>query len=380
MTDDFIIKLFIKDNGKLQLNYMKKKWIESHEDIKQYLENRYDDFTGDINYAEIIYRIKHNIDVIPKCIVCGKPALFKNFSYGYRDYCSYECSVKSKKRSDKFRQTYMERYGDLTKDEYKIMYHWVQSHVEKAYNTNIKRYGFKYPTQSDEIKEKIKHTCLKKFGEDNPNKCREVRQKIESTNISKYGTKNAMKSDIVRQKQSLSQKSAEVQLKKEKTWMSNFNQTNPAKCQEIIDKIFATKKKNNTSNSSHHELLVKEFLIKNNIKFMQNYKSELYPFHCDFYLNDFDLYIELNITWTHGFRPYIENDPLCEIQLQKWKEKSVSSNYYKDAINTWTIRDTQKRIVARNNNLNYLEIFDKNSDNILSIIADKIKLLQRYDL
>ena len=55
MTDDFIIKLFIKDNGKLQLNYMKKKWIESHEDIKQYLENRYDDFTGDINYAEIIY-------------------------------------------------------------------------------------------------------------------------------------------------------------------------------------------------------------------------------------------------------------------------------------------------------------------------------------
>ena len=72
MTDDFIIKLFIKDNGKLQLNYMKKKWIESHEDIKQYLENRYDDFTGDINYVEIIYRIKHNIDVIPKCIVCGK--------------------------------------------------------------------------------------------------------------------------------------------------------------------------------------------------------------------------------------------------------------------------------------------------------------------
>lgn len=273
----------------------------------------------------------------------------------------------------------MERYGDLTKDEYKIMYHWDQTHVEKAHNTNIKRYGFKYPTQSDEIKEKIKHTCLKKFGEDNPNKCREVRQKIESTNISKYGTKNAMKSDIVRQKQSVSQKSAEVQLKKEKTWMSNFNQTNPAKCQEIIDKIFATKK-TNTSNSSHHELLVKEFLIKNNIKFMQNYKSELYPFHCDFYLNDFDLYIELNITLTHGFRPYIENDPLCEIQLQKWKEKSVSNNYYKDAINTWTIRDTQKRIAARNNNLNYLEIFDKNSDNILSIIADKIKLLPRYDL
>lgn len=55
MTDDFIIKLFIKDNGKLQLNYMKKKWIESHEDIKYYLENRYDDFTGDINYGYNFY-------------------------------------------------------------------------------------------------------------------------------------------------------------------------------------------------------------------------------------------------------------------------------------------------------------------------------------
>jgi len=43
--------------------------------------------------------------------------------------------------------------------------------------------------------------------------------------------------------------------------------------------------------------------------------------------------------------------------LDKWKLKAESSDFYKNAINIWTNTDCIKRQTAKNNNLNYLEIF-----------------------
>ena len=45
-------------------------------------------------------------------------------------------------------------------------------------------------------------------------------------------------------------------------------------------------------------------------------------------------------------------------KLKKWKEKSQNSNFYKKAVEVWTIRDVKKRNTAKQNNLNYLEFFN----------------------
>ena len=90
---------------------------------------------------------------------------------------------------------------------------------------------------------------------------------------------------------------------------------------------------------------------------IRQYKSSVYPFHCDFYIQSDDLYIEYQGSWTHGNMPYIEGDTACVQQLQLWKKKAENSEYYKDAIETWTYRDVIKRETARKYKLNYIEIW-----------------------
>ena len=48
---------------------------------------------------------------------------------------------------------------------------------------------------------------------------------------------------------------------------------------------------------------------------------------------------------------------ITDNKLNYWKDKSVSSRFYKNAINVWTVRDTNKRQTAILNNLNYKELW-----------------------
>jgi hypothetical protein len=68
---------------------------------------------------------------------------------------------------------------------------------------------------------------------------------------------------------------------------------------------------------------------------------------------------------------YNSNDPKCIEILNKWQkndkiqeEKGNYNNLYKNAINTWTIRDVKKYQMAKNNNLNYLILWYKDYKNI----------------
>ena len=67
------------------------------------------------------------------------------------------------------------------------------------------------------------------------------------------------------------------------------------------------------------------------------------------------MFIECQYYWTHGGHPYNKENDKEKFEL--WKEKAKTSKYYQNAINTWTIRDVNKREIANKNNLNYLEFF-----------------------
>lgn len=126
-----------------------------------------------------------------------------------------------------------------------------------------------------------------------------------------------------------------------------------------LSKEYITKKLNNSFNSSNVETKFYEELLKENKNktIYKQYKDERYPFYCDFYILEDDLFIELNAHWTHGGRPYDSQDIECQKQLSIWQEKAKTSQFYQNAIITWTIRDVEKQECAKKNNLNYKVIY-----------------------
>ena len=126
-----------------------------------------------------------------------------------------------------------------------------------------------------------------------------------------------------------------------------------------VTKQYLTRKLHNTFNTSNaEEALYKELLLENSNKTIyRQYKDDRYPFYCDFYIVEDDLFIELNTHWTHGGMPYDPDNPLCQEQLRVWKEKAQTSKFYAQAIKTWTERDVQKLNCAINNKLNYKVIY-----------------------
>lgn len=131
------------------------------------------------------------------------------------------------------------------------------------------------------------------------------------------------------------------------TWKINKN--------VILEQSYKTKKKNKSFNTSSDELI---FYNKLKEKFSEadifkQYKSNVYPFACDFYIKSKDLYIELNINWTHGGCLFDINSKENQDKLVRWKEKAETSKFYQKAIDVWTIKDLQKFKIAKENNLNY---------------------------
>lgn len=144
---------------------------------------------------------------------------------------------------------------------------------------------------------------------------------------------------------------------------------------EYEKKRIASRRRHKTFNVSNLEKTFFEQLQKHfktdDIK--RQYTDELrYPFLCDFYIVSKDLFIEINGNWTHGFMPYDPENEDCKKQLLIWEEKAKTSEYYKNAIETWTIRDVNKLRTATTNQLNYVTLYTKQDmDNFLKTIEEQ---------
>lgn len=119
-------------------------------------------------------------------------------------------------------------------------------------------------------------------------------------------------------------------------------------------------RENKTFNSSKQEDLFYEYLINKYGKddIIRQYKEQRYPFNCDFYIKSKDIFIELNLNWTHGREPFNAANPNHLQRVKTLKERSVYSDFYKIALNVWTERDPNKIKTAKLNNLNYVMYYD----------------------
>ena len=141
------------------------------------------------------------------------------------------------------------------------------------------------------------------------------------------------------------------------TCLKKYGVTNPSLSKEIQNKKYETMETNNSFNTSKPEEEIYKLLVEKYGEVKRQYKSELYPFRCDFYIPSIDIYIEYQGTWSHGKEPYVKSLEQQE-KVKLWESKNTK--YYKNAIKTWTIIDPLKRNTAKINNLKWIEFFNMN--------------------
>lgn len=348
--DKYILDLY--DKGyKLTWGNLKK----SYPCIFSYLINRFDDNCKKI--TEVIYRIRNGLNSHPTCPICGKSVRFIDKSRGYKVYCSLEC-----KNSDKGKQLFNTKVKHTCLDKYGVKNVFQNREViEKCKQTCLQRYGYEHACQSEGIKKKTRETCIVRYNYPVSSQNYKVKEKLIETNMSRYGVPYTFMSNMQKEKS-------------KETCLEKYGYEYALQVPSIREKGYLTMKQKGNFITSKLEKCLRNYLIENKIKFKEQYKSELYPFKCDFYLVEYDLYIEIQGHWHHGYNDKTKEYVKYGEDMQKtselmtlWKQKAIYSQSYKDAIEVWSKRDVLKREIAQKNNLNYLEIFTNNCEQLLEV-------------
>ena len=350
-----------------------------------------EEFNG-LNPQESLYLLSHNMDGPPKCPICSNIIVFNR---GYNKTCSKECSKKLILLNSQ--KTLLKRYGVINIGQSNII-------KEKVKQTKLKRYGEPYYHNVNKMKQtklerygatnyvnpdKMKQTKLERYGNSNYVNTNKIKQtklerygdpyyrnanKMKQTKLERYGNSNYVNSNKAKQTKLERYGDANYNNREQtkRTCLERYGAENFVQSEEwqkIIkneewqkhrkEAEINTKRKNHTFNTSKPEengykLLCDKYGVEN-IK--RQYKSELYPFACDFYVKSLDLYIEFNFHWTHGGHLYNNNNIKDIITKCRLNIKSKTSKFYKIALNVWCKADVNKYNVAKKNNLNYLAFY-----------------------
>lgn len=301
--------------------------MSNHPEVYDYVVNRYDDSES---FRESWCRILHSIEERPTCKVCGAKVKFIGFIPTPKEKLfSIGCCNKHRQLCpetiNKAKGTFFTKYGVSNPNKLKSV-------RDKIKNTCLVRYGVDHNWKSEESKEKAKKTCLQKYGVEYSFQSENNKEKAKKTWLKKYGVDHPCKSKIVQEK---------------------FDHTGQ------VEKMIETKRKNKTFSTSQVEeeayIILEEKYGQENV--LRQYKSDEYPFACDFYVKSEDLYVEIQGNWTHGKHAYNKDSMEDQNKLSLWKTRSKDHPYYINAIKTWTIRDVKKREIAKKNNLNFKEFW-----------------------
>jgi G:T-mismatch repair DNA endonuclease (very short patch repair protein) len=399
-----INELYKTDIQRKLNSYIRDNYFEFY----QYILNHYPE---DLSISQRLYWYYHDINNHPTCPICGKDLKFYSFKKGYQTFCSTKCLANSEYRHNKFKQTCLEKYGvenpfqsEFIKDKIKetnLEKYGVdnpnksQAIRNKSKQTCLKKYGVEYASQTQEFRNKVSQTCLKRYGVENPFQSESIKNKIKETNLEKYGVENPNKFQEIRNKtkqkclekygteyytqsQEYQSRLGKIQKKFKQTNLERYgseyysqSQEYQSRYDEIQTKMNNTKRLNHTFNSSQIETDFAAYLDSQNIEYIKQYRSKEYPFNCDFYLPKYDLYIEIQASWVHGHHPYKSDNDIDKAVLEAWETKNLP--FYKNAIETWTVRDVKKRETAKQNHLNYLEIFSNDVDEVIKCFKNSLK-------
>ena len=402
-------------SNKKNINIYLKR-VSRYPNITKYLETRFDYVE---KLLESIYRLINNIEERPVCQICGSKVRFNNSRGFRKYCCKECQKIgvsKSIKQTcierygtistfqleivkEKSRNTKIERYNDCNyrnkekMKQTKLERYGSSSYVnsQKAKETMLERYGTKsyfgtddfkrlsyakydceWPSQSKEVKDKIINTCIDRYDCCNTWQSESTKESIRNTKLERYGDASYNNSEKISNSliQTYKNHKEEIVSKAKNTLIAHYGKDHYFKTiegkqklstivssKEFQDKSNNTKRKNNTFNSSNLEEQSYNILkdIYGETDIIRQYKSEEYPYKCDFYIKSLDLYIECNYHWTHGGHAYDKNNKEDVIKANKYK--ASSSKFYNNAYKTWTILDVNKLETFIKNKLNYFVFY-----------------------
>lgn len=304
-------------NGNIELKCFKKKFPELYKEILSL------SFPENFKWTQKLYHYFNNDYELKLgiCPACDKRCKFKTFNIGYTKYCSITCNTSSLMKTQQIKEIWKNK----SQEE-------INEHFRKNKEIKLLKY-------------------------DNPN-YNNIEQGLK-TKEERYGDRN------------FNNRPQAIKTCQEKYHANSWFETDEFKSSNWLDKVYETKRKNNSWNISKIEKDFEQYLKENNINYIYQYKSDLYPFNCDFFISDYDLYIEIQGYWSHGKHPFDKNNTEDIELLNKWKSKNTK--LYNQSIYVWTELDVKKRNIAKENKINYLEIFSYNIKEVIEIFENYIK-------
>lgn len=326
--DNLILKLFQQRNTKINRRKVAKV-IDNpnkYSNLRYWLYNRYPEAES---LEETFIFLRTGKEHRPICKECGKSIPCTNRSDFNRQYCCIQCQCK---------QNHKKMLAATLEYHHKVKEGLIEdTRTKHMVETMNKRYGGiskMNKDRRDRIVSKGKETICNEYGVSSWSefcKLPEIQQKTTESLLQNHpGSKT--RHDVFTSK-------------------------------EITNKKYQTRNKNKTWNTSKPEEQLYKLLTQFYPDTIRQYYSEEYPFNCDFYIPSIKLYIEYQGLWTHGKHPYDPNNPDDIKRLNMIKDKMDNgSKYYKIAYNVWAKSDPKKRQTAKENNLNFLEIWPKWTD------------------
>lgn len=339
--------------------------------IDSFLERSYSVHGFEYDYSKVLYK-NSNTEV---CIICRihGPFFQQPRAHMAGQGCPECAKIKRKK-------TCLDRYGI----ELPILR---EENREKTKNTLQRMYGVNNVFQLESVKEKSRNTVHAKYGVDNiaylrrkadyeerlqhaalsPDERKIISdEKRRQTCIRLYGVPYAIQADSVKSK---------IQ----NTIRNRYHVNNGMQDVNIRNRAWDTAIKNQSFRRSRQEDFCYKQLCEvfgeNDV--IRQYMSNSYPFRCDFYIASRDMYIESNLFWTHGGHWYDAENEVDRNRLQEWLERAEFNSFYKSAARIWSEIDVQKRIMARQNGLNYAVFWNNDLSDFMEWIHKKC--IDRHD-
>lgn len=166
--------------------------------------------SDDVSISNRIYCIRHDITQIPKC-GCGKTTKFKQYSFGYREFCSTKCSSNSSSKKETIKKTNIEKYGHENAfhspngreswSEFQSDKNRVKKAADKGQQTLKENYGVDTVEEAQQIRAAIALKAhINKYGCVFNNREQAIKNRdekkmveaLEKTCMEKYGVQNAM--------------------------------------------------------------------------------------------------------------------------------------------------------------------------------------------
>lgn len=122
---------------------------------------------------------------------------------------------------------------------------------------------------------------------------------------------------------------------------------------ESLKQWHKSKQTHNFKSTTDEEYVYTKLRTKFN-SIHRNWKTDKYPWYCDFYIEDNNTYIELNTGVFHYFEPFKGTSKQLKT-LEVLKQKNTE--FWDRVIYIWTESDVEKRNLANKNKLHYLEFY-----------------------